>query len=200
MVGSVVLILFQFCPCWTLPPLTSRFCFPVKSPASSRPIYSNSWSNSRLSSPAPVADLSVAPSHINYCINRLHNSLVVLHVNYNLEKPRAKRTGMLFGCMYKKQTIKAFFFFFKCRRFGLYTVVCLDQFRVVPVCVWGFYLQVIFSNTWFWDKHSMFLLACWHRFLCRCCFFFVYDVHMNACIPEINQSGREMQGTWLGSN
>lgn len=41
---------------------------------------------------------------------------------------------------------------------------------------------------------------------CRSFFLFVskkqkvYDVHMNACIPEIYQSGREMQGTWLASN
>lgn len=95
-VGSGVLILFQFCPCWTLPPSPPHVrlpCLnimphPVPSPVTlfSSPVPSSSnhffflllsctcCQSVCQSSPVSLS-LSVAPSHVNtyYCINQHHN-------------------------------------------------------------------------------------------------------------------------------
>lgn len=100
--GSGVLTLFQFCPCWTRPPLACFLLLLFNIPPNI--LFHLCWSSSPLllgifffNSPVVVAHLIL--SHINtyYCINQHHNSLVFLHVNYitREKKSRAKRMG---GC------------------------------------------------------------------------------------------------------
>lgn len=84
------------------------------------------------------------------------------------------------------------------------------------ICMfWGLYLLVYFVFVFSWKLDFETNIQCFYRHVSRFIDFFivalfsfffpkkkktVYDVHMNACIPEINQSGREMWETWLGSD
>lgn len=77
-----------------------------------------------------VANLSELLSciHTYYCINQHHNFLVMIHVNYDLVKLRAKRTGYVKSGVYvhTKKTCFLFFFFFvncACCSFCLYNIV-----------------------------------------------------------------------------
>lgn len=98
--------------------------------------------------------------------------------------------------------------------------MCSSQFLFVHRCLSVFgsvQSRICLYLQFFYFEHLILSIQCfyWHvgRFkvlfvvaLSFVLFLFsetnktVYDVHMNACIPEINQSGREMQETWLGSN
>lgn len=126
--GGGVCRTVSVCPCWTLLPLASRSCcFPVKPHPDSSPL------------------LCVRPSHINtyYCINRRHNSFVLLHVNDR--KLRTKGTDVLSGCVYVYTN------HFLHGSFGSVQSLCFKS----PL------------NTWSWDRHAVVFVVFGHvgRFL-----------------------------------
>lgn len=106
--------------------------------------------------------LSLYLAHIYtyYCINQHHNFLVLIHVNYNLEKLRAKRMGHANWVCYIHTKICLFVFFVVVvfSKIVLVAVfVCTPLFKgfwltsVISVR-FGVYTCESFLNTWFWDK------------------------------------------------
>lgn len=95
--------------------------------------------------------------HTYYCINQHHNFLVMIHVNYDLVKLRAKRTGYVKSGVYV-HTKKMFFSF----------LLCLLQFSFVQHCLRVFVFLFCFSEHLILKQttNSMFLLACWQDFFC----------------------------------
>lgn len=68
--------------------------------------------------------------HTYYCINQHHNFLVMIHVNYDLVKLRAKRTGYVKSGVYvhTKKTLFFLFFFFLIVLVAVF--VCTTLFKV----------------------------------------------------------------------
>lgn len=192
MVGSIVL--FQFCPCWTLLILWFIFSPPFNAPSAvtccPSPLLIDPFSLMSLTClSSPVSPLSVASAHIYtyYCINQHHNFLVLIHVNCNLVKLRAKRTGYANRvCVCTCKNVFLFLFLMLCSLQFLFVHHRLRVFDWLQSYLYalGFILASHFWTLDFETNHSVFLLACWQGFLYRSFLIKVFDVHMNACIPE----------------